>query len=112
MRQKLASVLRGSPSLALSRMNGFSPVRITRLGSAMLIVPPVGEMPHLVEAGGEEGAQRLGVVARRQLGGPRQAGEEHGDGLPLVAGSHGPPMIAQMPPVVGRRRLRQLGDRG
>src|SRR6516165_5985285 len=34
MRQKLALVVRGSPSLALSRMNGFSPVRITRFGSA------------------------------------------------------------------------------
>src|SRR6516225_3706163 len=34
MRQKLALVVSGSPSFRLSRMNGFSPVRITRLGSA------------------------------------------------------------------------------
>src|SRR5579871_1520938 len=37
MRQKLASVLLGSPSFSLSRMNGFSPVTMTRLGSATLI---------------------------------------------------------------------------
>src|SRR5262249_41260425 len=34
MRQKLALVVSGSPSLALSRINGFSPVKITRFGSA------------------------------------------------------------------------------
>src|SRR5207237_6109308 len=34
MRQKLALVVKGSPSLALRRMNGFSPVRMTRFGSA------------------------------------------------------------------------------
>src|SRR5678815_2146785 len=37
IRQKLASVELGSPSLPLSRMKGFSPVRIVRLGSATLI---------------------------------------------------------------------------
>src|SRR5271170_7925336 len=36
MRQKLALVVRGSPDLALRRMNGFSPVRTTRLGSAAM----------------------------------------------------------------------------
>src|SRR5438094_9399813 len=39
IRQKLASVELGSPSLALSRMNGFSPVRMVRLASATLIWP-------------------------------------------------------------------------
>src|SRR5262247_950487 len=34
MRQKLALVVSGSPSFRLRRMNGFSPVRITRLESA------------------------------------------------------------------------------
>src|SRR6516225_1072491 len=34
MRQKLAFVVFGPPSVWLRRMNGFSPVRITRLGSA------------------------------------------------------------------------------
>jgi hypothetical protein len=34
MRQKLAFVVLAPPSLALRRMKGFSPVRITRLGSA------------------------------------------------------------------------------
>src|SRR4051812_32825098 len=37
IRQKLASVEFGSPSLALSLMNGFSPVRIVRFESATLI---------------------------------------------------------------------------
>src|SRR5687768_4768997 len=37
IRQKLASVELGSPSLLLRRMKGFSPVRIVRLGSATLI---------------------------------------------------------------------------
>src|SRR5258707_10366278 len=36
MRQKLALVVRGSPDLALRRMNGFPPVRTTRLGSAAM----------------------------------------------------------------------------
>src|ERR1700757_4297905 len=40
MRQKLAFVVFGPPSVLLSRMNGFSPVRITRLGSAGMLVPP------------------------------------------------------------------------
>src|SRR3954462_14730084 len=34
MRQKLASVELGSPSFSLRRIKGFSPVTITRLGSA------------------------------------------------------------------------------
>src|SRR4051812_35499116 len=44
MRQKLALVVLALPSRSLKRMNGFSPVRITRFGSAVLIadVPPVG----------------------------------------------------------------------
>src|SRR4030081_3556091 len=37
MRQKLASVELGSPSLSLMRRNGFSPVRINLCGSATLI---------------------------------------------------------------------------
>src|SRR5216684_1580433 len=37
MRQKLAFVVMGLPWLALRRMNGFSPVRITQLGSAVLM---------------------------------------------------------------------------
>src|SRR5581483_8984411 len=37
MRQKLASVLLGSPSLTLRRRNGFSPVRMRRCGSATVI---------------------------------------------------------------------------
>src|SRR4029077_2117752 len=37
IRQKLASVEFGSPSLALRRMNGFSPVRMVRFESATLI---------------------------------------------------------------------------
>src|SRR4051794_7099169 len=44
MRQKLALVVLALPSRSLNRMNGFSPVRITRFGSAVLMadVPPVG----------------------------------------------------------------------
>src|SRR5580693_2108449 len=38
MRQKLASVELGSPSLSLMRRNGFSPVRINLCGSATLIL--------------------------------------------------------------------------
>src|ERR1700747_1410847 len=34
MRQTLGFVVLGPPSVWLSRMNGFSPVRITRFGSA------------------------------------------------------------------------------
>src|SRR5262249_16607451 len=37
MRQKLALVVKVSLSTVLRRMNGFSPVRITELGSAVLI---------------------------------------------------------------------------
>jgi hypothetical protein len=37
MRQKLALVVSGAPSVGLMRMNGFSPVRITLFGSAMLM---------------------------------------------------------------------------
>src|SRR5262249_12501339 len=37
MRQKLALVVKLSLSTGLSRMNGFSPVRMTKLGSAVLI---------------------------------------------------------------------------
>src|ERR1700733_13551524 len=40
IRQKLAFVVLGPPSLSLRRMNGFSPVRIRRLGSAVLIGIP------------------------------------------------------------------------
>src|SRR5947209_7849158 len=36
MRQKLALVVIAPPSLALRRMNGFSPVRITWFGSAAM----------------------------------------------------------------------------
>ena len=36
----LGLVLLGPPSLALSRMKGFSPVKMTRLGSAGIDVPP------------------------------------------------------------------------
>src|SRR5271165_1388150 len=36
MRQKLALVVNGAPSVALKRMNGFSPVRTSRLGSALI----------------------------------------------------------------------------
>src|SRR5579862_4707636 len=39
MRQKLALVVIGPPSLALRRMNGFSPVRITWFGSAAIGAP-------------------------------------------------------------------------
>jgi hypothetical protein len=35
MRQKLASVVLGLPSVALSRINGFSPVKMTALGSTV-----------------------------------------------------------------------------
>ena len=35
MRQKLASVVLGLPSVALSRINGFSPVKRTALGSTV-----------------------------------------------------------------------------
>jgi hypothetical protein len=35
MRQKLASVVLGAPSVALSRINGFSPVKMTALGSTV-----------------------------------------------------------------------------
>jgi hypothetical protein len=38
MRQKLALVVGGSPFLALKRMNGFSPVKMTRLESAVVMV--------------------------------------------------------------------------
>src|SRR6516164_4335701 len=38
MRQKLALVVSGSPSFALKRMNGFSPVKMTRLESAVVMV--------------------------------------------------------------------------
>src|SRR6185437_6608818 len=38
MRQKLALVVMASPSLALSRMNGLSPVRIRRFASALAMV--------------------------------------------------------------------------
>src|SRR5689334_11687232 len=37
MRQKLTLVENGSPSFSLRRMNGFSPVRITWLGSAAIV---------------------------------------------------------------------------
>jgi hypothetical protein len=42
IRQKLALVVSGSPFLALKRMNGFSPVKMTRLGSAVVMAnfPP------------------------------------------------------------------------
>src|SRR3984893_12026640 len=40
MRQKLALVVKGSPSLTLRRMNGFSPVRMTRFGSAGIAAGP------------------------------------------------------------------------
>src|ERR1700730_6003768 len=40
MRQKLASVELGLPSLSLMRRNGFSPVRINLCGSATLIFSP------------------------------------------------------------------------
>ena len=68
MRQKLASVLLGSPSFSLSRMKGFSPVRIARLRSAVVIVhasvwfqeshPPMRTLDphnHLVDMNGGEG---------------------------------------------------------
>src|SRR5260370_17312496 len=44
MRQKLASVELGSPSLSLMRRNGFSPVRINLCGSATLISSPPAEI--------------------------------------------------------------------
>src|ERR1700712_5017189 len=37
MRQKLAFVVFGLPSLSLKRINGFSPVRMSSFGSAVLI---------------------------------------------------------------------------
>src|SRR5262249_43252390 len=40
MRQKPAFVVCGPPFVALRRMNGFSPVRITRFGSAAIAIPP------------------------------------------------------------------------
>src|ERR1700730_7669558 len=40
MRQKLALVVKGSPSLTLRRMNGFSPVKMTRFGSAGIAAAP------------------------------------------------------------------------
>jgi hypothetical protein len=36
MRQKLALVVKESESVSLNRMNGFSPVTNTRLGSALI----------------------------------------------------------------------------
>src|SRR4051812_34896271 len=45
IRQKLALVLNAAPSVSLRRMNGFSPVRMTRLGSAIgMVSPPRGEL--------------------------------------------------------------------
>src|SRR5215213_9852997 len=38
IRQKLALVLNAAPSVSLRRMNGFSPVRMTRFGSAIGMV--------------------------------------------------------------------------
>jgi hypothetical protein len=43
MRQKLALVVLGPPSVWLKRMNGFSPVKITRLGSAGIEDHPFSE---------------------------------------------------------------------
>src|SRR5438046_2804367 len=47
IRQKLALVENGAPSVSLSRMNGFSPVRTTRFGSAtgMFCYLPAGLCP-------------------------------------------------------------------
>jgi len=47
-------------------------------------------LPHLVEEGGEEGAQVLGVVARGQLGRPGQVGEEDGDRFRSSLAAMGP----------------------
>src|SRR5260370_27268237 len=44
MRQKLASVELGSPSLSLMRRNGFSPVRINLCGSATLMSSPPAQI--------------------------------------------------------------------
>src|SRR4051812_29152049 len=57
MRQKLALVVAGPPSVALRRMNGVSPVRMTRLASALLMVRPPwkgGGAHDRANAGGRE----------------------------------------------------------
>src|SRR5579864_133138 len=68
MRQKLASVVLGSPSFALRRMNGFSPVRMRRLGSAMVmasILPLLAaEIPGFRPGG--KGKDCRGILARAQ----------------------------------------------
>src|SRR5271155_1914320 len=51
MRQKLAFVVTGPPLAALSRMNGFSPVRMTRFGSAAMVHLPLAKtvVPPIVQ---------------------------------------------------------------
>jgi hypothetical protein len=46
-------------------------------------------LTHLVEEGGQQGAQLLGVLSGRKLRRPDEIGKENGDGLALVRrGSH------------------------
>src|SRR6266853_1977920 len=64
MRQKLALVVRESPCLALKRMNGFSPVTITRLGSAAVIwhLAPIRGQPSTTGAPAKSRSDRADPV--------------------------------------------------
>src|ERR1700738_2142951 len=100
MRQKLAFVVTGSPSFTLKRMNGFSPVKITWLGSAGIAVAPANwrgqSNPKLEVSKGRRHDQDHPCSPRprrrhfaRTVSGPRRSGVDPG-GPPAGAGDGAP----------------------
>src|SRR5690349_9972721 len=65
MRQKLALVVKSSLSTVARRMNGFSPVTITRLGSAVLIGR---DSPWIPQAAFRAGEGLRGRIVRAMAG--------------------------------------------
>src|SRR4051794_26454212 len=108
IRQKLAFVVTGSPSVALSRMKGFSPVRIRRLASSVLIVVPSKQTRRPWHGRAANGVQCRPWLPRRReaLAGLRLIGRRH------LAGARGRALEQQLAlaRVSGqRRRALELG---